>query len=92
MAMKFQMTSQGMQSMFTLAWHGVTDRPAHDPIFEERAVEADEGEQEMTLLEEQMVSPGRTAPLEEAIRAQSQRERTLARREMELLRLGYMGF
>ena len=92
MSVKFQMTSQGMQSMFTLAWHGVTDRSAHDPIFTERAIEGEDSDHDAMLLEESLVSPGRAAPLEEALRVQSERERLLARREMELLRLGYMGF
>ena len=92
MSVKFQMTSQGMQSMFTLAWHGVTDRSAHDPIFVERAVEGEESDHDAMLMEESLVSPGRTAPLEEALRAQTERERVMARRELELVRLGYLGF
>jgi hypothetical protein len=92
MSVKYQMTQQGMQSMFTLAWRGVTERTAHDPIFVERTVEADESDHDAMLLEVSVVAPGRAAPLEEAIRSQSERERVLARREVELLRLGYTGF
>lgn len=91
MSLKYQMTSKGMQSMFTLAWQGA-DRPARDPMFNAPSVEAEEVEAEAALLNATFVAPGRVAPLEEAVRAQAERDRLIARREIELLRLGYTGF
>jgi hypothetical protein len=91
MGMKYQMTRQGMQSMYTLAWHGVTERGARDPMFSSPDPDLETDPDEM-LLEAEVVTPGRLAPLESALRAQAESERVLARREADLLRLGYLGF
>lgn len=93
MGMKFQMTRQGMESMYTLAWHGLTERGAQDPMFSSPETEPDEApESETLLLEAEVVAPGRLAPLEGWLRSRSERKRLLERREADLLRLGYTGF
>ncbi len=97
--MKFQMTREGMQSMYTMAWAQRRARPAKfDPMFSGYAVdqssEASDVELEAAdavLLEETVVKPGRVAPLEDALRTASHRDRELSRRVLDLVRLGYTG-
>jgi hypothetical protein len=91
--MKFQMTRQGMESMYTLAWHGVTEG-GRDPMFSSpEIVEPEEtAETEALIMEAELAVPSRQASLEGAWRARSERKRLLDRRDAELLRLGYTGF
>jgi hypothetical protein len=97
MSMKFQMTRQGMQSMYSLAWRQGVVRAAaarKDPIFSSAgADEAEEGaDADMALLSETVVSPGRLAPIDASLQTAAQRDRQLANRVLDLLRLGYTGF
>ena len=96
MAMKYQMTPQGMQSLYSLAWrHGTTPEPqsAADPMYSGYGAAAGEEapEAEPLLLDETVVAPGRVAPLEAAVRADAYARRELDRRERHLLWLGYPG-
>jgi hypothetical protein len=93
--MKFQMTRQGMQSLYTLAWREGAEQElagSEDPIFSRsEPSEADVLEAEAELLDVNLHNVQRSAVLEEAVRTADSRERLLARREMDLLRLGYSG-
>jgi len=94
MNMKYQMTERGMQSLYSLAWrHGAAPGSAfqEDPIFGRHDAEEELAESEDLLLAEVVLTPGRLAPLEDAVRQASERERRLARREVDLLWLGYTG-
>jgi hypothetical protein len=96
MSIKFRMTQEGMQSMYTMAWRQGVARPkvAQDPMFAGYgAVEAEESaDADVAMLEEGIVAPGRVAPLEEVVRSKTLRDRLEARRALNLLWLGYMGF
>lgn len=96
MSIKFRMTQEGMQSMYTLAWRQGAARPkvAEDPMFSGYGtIDADEpSDADVALLEEGLVAPSRRAPLEEAVRTKAMRDRLEARRALNLLWLGYMGF
>jgi hypothetical protein len=93
MGLKYQMTRHGMQSMYTLAWRGLMERGPQDPMFSSPDTDVQEpADADEIFLEAQLTAPGRLAPLEDAVRSRTERERLLARREAELLRLGYTGF
>lgn len=93
MAVKYQMTRQGMESMYTLAWRQRPGRqPKIDPMFSGYGVDqSDEQDEDVTLLEEAVVSPSRTSSLEQAVRSAAERDRVLSRRVLDLVRLGYTG-
>jgi hypothetical protein len=100
MSMKFQMTREGMQSMYTMAWTQRRARPSKfDPMFSGYGVDQSSEESDVeleaadaALLEEAVVNPRRAAPIEDSIRTASQRDRELSRRVLDLVRLGYTGF
>lgn len=93
MGLRFQMTRQGMESMYTLALRGLLERHARDPMFSSPEVEENESaDEDVALLEAEVAAPGRNAHLEAALRDDAERERARARRELHLLWLGYSGF
>jgi hypothetical protein len=101
MAMKFQMTSQGMQSFYTLAWRqGVaTARTLPvDPIFSgyssEEAGETSDLEAQFlaeAVIARQPASAGRLALLESAVRSEAYAKQAAERRPLDLFKLGYSG-
>ena len=93
MGLRFQMTRQGMESMYTLALRGLLERGARDPMFSSPEAGQDEAaDEDVALLEAEVAAPVRDAHLEDALRGEAERERAQARRELHLLWLGYSGF
>jgi hypothetical protein len=95
MTMKFQMTRQGMQSLYSLAWrHGVVPEVQYseDPMYSGYgAAEEEAPAGEAALLEETLVAPARPSPLEEMVRGEAYARRKVNRRELDLFWLGYSG-
>jgi len=93
----FLMTLRGMLSIYILAWRrGREPAPKADPIGS-RYVEAEAKELadvDAALLNEiaGAASAERTTHLESAVSAVSRRDRVMARRVMDLVRLGYTWF
>jgi len=91
--LRFQMTRQGMESMYTLAVRRLLERGAQDPMFSSPETGEDEvADEEAALLDAEVGAPGGDAHLEDARPSEGERERAQARRDLHLLWLGYSSF
>jgi hypothetical protein len=79
-----------MQSKLTSVWYLTGDRHSLNLTGPARSAGADAGDPDAMLWAASVVTPRQAAPVEETVRAQS--KRLLARRDLNLVLLGYAGF